>query len=321
LDTIPPITLPSGDPTSWLRQIIRPTGDDDSIANPFFPLIWQSVITLSPSVDGVASNKYSERTASELYRVGLLVSSISSELRGKIWQTSAPLRGYGRQLLKQENEDFRNIRFGHFTVAEPSVVESSSVNGGDVVKARSTIAILRSVYRYFVEFELDEGSAVSDHVRVGTPLTAAFACDGPIPTSMAQKQSILSDSGKIQIVQALASLRETYLNEASFNAKVESVTRAPGHNGDTAKVVVRLSIEIPDKLRSIDVAKSRNTLLEQLSHLGFETTQSSDNYSLRLSMGPFRVGEQCKVHLGPANESDANYFRVDKNWTNLKSPQ
>lgn len=144
---IPAITLPlEGNDPLWWRYRLNPDSVDEEITNPFIPLIWQSMMTVSPSVDAIASQTYSEERADEIYRVGLLVSSLSSDLSAKLWQSAGPLREYARQLLKQVNADLIDLRFGHFTVAEPAVVDASAVSNADSVKAGDSLAIVRPIF-------------------------------------------------------------------------------------------------------------------------------------------------------------------------------
>jgi hypothetical protein len=304
---IPTISLPlEGNDPLWWRNRLTPDNPDEEINNPFIPLIWQAMMTLSPSVNAIVSQHYGEQRADEIYRVGLLVSSLSSDLTAKLWQAAGPLREYARQLLKQSDEDLINLRFGHFIVAEPAIVEASAVSNGDSAKAGDALGIVRPIFRYNVEFELEPSSALSKRLFLAMPATLMLSCNAPMPISTDQKGAILADPRKTQIMQWLATLRSRYLGATNFNTKIVSIERLANYPSASGvrRNLVRLAFEVPERARYIDTSLAANNeagsseALQKLLTLGFEKKQDNTGHSfLKLPMGPFGVGEQCSGRL------------------------
>jgi hypothetical protein len=265
---IPSITLPARpDELIWRRLLAAPSTADEDIGDPFGPIVWQAAVTLAPSVDAVVAQRRGEVRLDDILRIGLSVLSLRTEIRSKVWQSAERLRDYARQILTQSGDDLNSIRFGHFVVAEPVVVEKSAVNDGDKVKSGDSIAIVRPISRYAFSFRTELSSGPWAYLLPGTSLEMRFVCGGPLPASRQQKAAVLSSDDKSLLISWLASIRREYFEHTSFVAKLDTIERFQYYatKDDRAEnVAISLTVGIPSV--SLNVRLQPGLMIDQRYH-------------------------------------------------------
>jgi hypothetical protein len=324
-----PIELPEPtDGTIW-RELQGNTAGDltnyDQLPDkdPFGPLVWQTVLTLTPTTAGTSG----ESSADDLYAAGRLVDIFAADLRGKLVQAAADVRAYGAALLDQYDSDIKALRYGQFVTPEPAIVEAVYVTAGASIKVGDAIATVRPTYRYRMQLRVDATGDLGQLVQPGSPVKVRLACGGPIGTTAAEKTMILADSRKAELLSWLSKVKQNYLADTDFTAEVTGVDSSQASVGSSAPrhLTVQLSLEIPASKRTIPIellpstgalGNDTSALLASLKFpVNTEDGGSPQKKSLSLDAGPLSIGETCKTTVLAAAQPETDGLDLARRWS------
>jgi hypothetical protein len=316
------VPIPPGGYTWRQLEAASTVGDAGTPADPFAPLVLQSITSLLPAIDALVSR--ADATADDVFTAGELVATAGADIEAKIHEEAAGVRDYVRALVEQVHQDTITLREGHLTAPEPSIVDTVSVVKNQQIEVGAPIATLHPVFRYRLEVEIPSNLIISRLLLPGTPLRWKLTCPGPLPTTFDQRRMITTSANPMEIVNWLATVKQLYLQTTTFEGTIDYVDQDPTvpESPREHPLVIKVSFVVPEGKRLFELPANAFSpadpvaVSKTMADVGLQVSLSSDKITAKFQAGPLLVGDRCSADFYiPTGGNDVD--AVESSWQRL----